>query len=170
MAHEDIEPTIPWQSEIKIALNTMDVFVAFLTSNFRSSKWTDQEVGFAVAKKAMIIHVRDGQDPYGFIGETQSLSMPIEQDENLGMEIITILLKTSKIKSKVRETLFATLENISNYTYAYKTMKLLQKAGAFTEAETQRIRDAAANNLYVRDAYNVKAFLAENEPPKEVPF
>ncbi|OGR41947.1 MAG: hypothetical protein A2X35_11610 [Elusimicrobia bacterium GWA2_61_42] len=170
VAHEAIEPTIPWQSEIKIALNTMDVFLALLTSNFRNSKWTDQEVGFAVAKKAVIIHVRDGQDPYGFIGETQSLSMPIEENENLGMEIISILLKNPVLKSRVRETLFVTLENIGNFTYACKTMKLLQKAGAFSEQEIQRIREAAARNTYVRDAYNVKDFLAENEPPKEIPF
>ncbi|MBI4803341.1 MAG: toll/interleukin-1 receptor domain-containing protein [Elusimicrobia bacterium] len=170
VAHEDIEPTLPWQSEIKIALNTMDVFVAFLTSNFRNSKWTDQEVGFAVAKKTLIIHIRDGQDPYGFIGETQSLSLPIDQDEKLGMEIATILLKNPTLKSKVRETLFVALENINSHNFACKIMKLLQKAGVITESEIQRIRDAASNNSWVKGAFTIKNFLAANPPLNEVPF
>lgn len=170
VAHEDIEPTLPWQSEIKIALNTMDVFVAFLTSNFRSSKWTDQEVGFAVAKKILIIHVRDGQDPYGFIGETQSLSLPIDQDENLGIAIVTILLKNPILKSKVRESLFMALENVGSHRFACRIMSLLQKAGNITAAEIQRIRDAASNNSWVKGAFTVKAFLAANPLPNEVPF
>jgi hypothetical protein len=170
VAHDDIEPTLPWQSEIKIALNTMDVFVAFLTSNFRSSKWTDQEVGFAVAKRTLIIHVRDGQDPYGFIGETQSLSLPIDQDENLGMAIVAILLKNPVHKNQVRETLFVALENVGSYSFACKIMKLLQKTGGFAEGEIQRLRDAAVNNSWVNGAYTVKDFLAANELPKEVPF
>lgn len=52
----------------------MDAFVALLTDGFHDSLWTDQEVGFAVARAVPIIAVRLGRDPYGFIGRFQALS------------------------------------------------------------------------------------------------
>jgi hypothetical protein len=50
VAHEDIIPTHEWHEEILRALNSMDALAAILTNDFNDSKWTDQEVGFAVAK------------------------------------------------------------------------------------------------------------------------
>lgn len=170
VAHEDIEPTLPWQTEIKMALNSMNVFVALLTSNFRNSKWTDHEVGFAVAKRALIIHVRDGQDPYGFIGETQSLSLSVDNAENLGDEIVSILMKNPQLKSQMRENLFVRLENAGGFGFACKVMKLLEKAGNFTTLEIQRIRDAAERSSLVKGAYTVQSFLASNPPSPEVEF
>lgn len=73
VAHEDIIATKEWQNEIEAALETMDGFVALLTKEFHDSLWTDQEVGFAVARGVPIIAVRLGRDPYGFIGKFQGL-------------------------------------------------------------------------------------------------
>lgn len=74
VAHEDIHPTKEWQDEIENALASMDGFVALMTENFHDSDWTDQEVGYAVARGVPIIAVRLGKDPYGFIGKFQALS------------------------------------------------------------------------------------------------
>lgn len=74
VAHEDIHPTKAWQEEIENALASMDGFVALMTENFHDSNWTDQEVGYAVARGVPIIAVRLGKDPYGFIGKFQALS------------------------------------------------------------------------------------------------
>ena len=52
----------------------MDGFVALMTEDFHDSNWTDQEVGYAVARGVPIIAVRLGKDPYGFIGKFQALS------------------------------------------------------------------------------------------------
>jgi hypothetical protein len=58
VAHEDIHPTKEWQDEIENALATMDGFVALMTSGFHDSDWTDQEVGYALARGVPIIAVR----------------------------------------------------------------------------------------------------------------
>jgi hypothetical protein len=44
-----------------------------LSKDFHESNWTDQEVGYAVARGIPIIAVRLGRDPYGFIGKFQAL-------------------------------------------------------------------------------------------------
>jgi nucleoside 2-deoxyribosyltransferase len=74
VAHEDIHPTKAWQEEIENALASMDGFVALVTESFHDSVWTDQEVGYAVARGVPIIAVRLGKDPYGFIGKFQALT------------------------------------------------------------------------------------------------
>ena len=74
VAHEDIRPTKQWQDEIENALASMDAFVALLTEDFHKSDWTDQEVGYAVARGVPVIAVKLGVAPYGFIGKFQALS------------------------------------------------------------------------------------------------
>ena len=74
VAHEDIHPTRTWQDEIENALQTMDGFVALMTTDFHDSDWTDQEVGYAFARRVPMIAVRLGKNPYGFIGKFQGLA------------------------------------------------------------------------------------------------
>src|ERR1700722_735851 len=50
VAHNDIEPTVEWQTEIETALATCDALVALLHENFHDSNWTDQEIGFAMGR------------------------------------------------------------------------------------------------------------------------
>ena len=51
VAHTDIHPTQKWQDEIESALASMDGFVALMTEKFHDSNWTDQEVGYAFARR-----------------------------------------------------------------------------------------------------------------------
>lgn len=73
VAHEDIRPTKAWQDEIENSLASMDAFVALLTEDFHDSNWTDQEVGFALARGVPVIAVQIGRLPYGFIAKFQAL-------------------------------------------------------------------------------------------------
>jgi len=74
VAHADIKPTRHWQDEIEKALASMHGFVALLTKGFHDSNWTDQEVGYALARGVPLIAVKIERDPYGFIGKFQALS------------------------------------------------------------------------------------------------
>jgi hypothetical protein len=96
VAHEDIHPTKEWQEEIENALTTMDGFVALLTSDFHESEWTDQEVGYALARGVPIIGARLGRNPYGFLAKFQALST----DWSLAPEgIVKLLIKNDRMLS-----------------------------------------------------------------------
>ena len=73
VAHQDIRPTKAWQDEIENALATMDGFVALMTSDFHDSDWTDQEVGYALARGVPTMAVKLGKDPYGFMAKFQAI-------------------------------------------------------------------------------------------------
>ena len=57
VAHEDIEPTLEWQHEIVLALETVTA-CGLITDDFHASKWTDHEVGFAIGRNAFVFSVR----------------------------------------------------------------------------------------------------------------
>ena len=74
VAHSDIEPTTEWQDQIETALSTCDALVALLHDKFHESKWTDQEIGFAMGRAVPVCAVRFGETPYGFIGRFQAFN------------------------------------------------------------------------------------------------
>ena len=104
VAHEDIHPTKAWQDEIENALASMDGFVALMTEDFHDSLWTDQEVGYAVARGVPIIAVRLGKDPYGFIGKFQALTSTWQTADK---DIVKILIKNDQMLSAYIQALHA---------------------------------------------------------------
>ena len=94
VAHEDIHPTQEWQDEIENALASMDGFAALLTEHFHDSHWTDQEVGYALARGVPMIAVRLERDPYGFIGKFQGLSATWDA---CAEQLVRLLLKHERM-------------------------------------------------------------------------
>jgi len=94
VAHTDIEPTKEWQKEIELALRTCDSLVALMVDGFHDSNWTDQEIGYALGRDLLIIPIRMGQDPYGFIGKFQAISF--KDINSVANEIFHTLQKSKK--------------------------------------------------------------------------
>lgn len=69
VAHEDITPSLEWQNELELALRSMHALAALLTAEFHASKWPDQQTGFALGKGVLVVPLRLGTGPYGFIGK-----------------------------------------------------------------------------------------------------
>lgn len=118
VAHEDIHPTSQWQNEIENALDTMDGFVALMTEDYHKSYWTDQEVGYAFARKVPIIAIHLGKDPYGFLGKFQALKC----DKKDIAEKITGLWINEDI---MFQTYIRALENCNSFDTANKYSKIL---------------------------------------------
>lgn len=72
VAHDDISPTEEWQKEILIALQSMDIFLAYISNDFFASFWTNQEVGFALGRNIPILPFKVNMDPNGFISNIQA--------------------------------------------------------------------------------------------------
>lgn len=75
LAHEDVTPTRVWQTEITHALNSMELFIGFVTADFHEGAWTDQEVGYAVQRGVPRVFVKLGpRDPAGMVAREQALT------------------------------------------------------------------------------------------------
>lgn len=113
VAHEDIEPTREWQDEIEKALLSMDALAAILTPDFHESKWTDQEIGVAIGRELLVIPIRHGLDPYGFIGKYQGFQPVDRSVAQVADAIFKILSNNEKSRGTLAEKLLS-LFQLSN--------------------------------------------------------
>lgn len=105
VAHEDIEPTKEWLIEIEKALFSMDALATILMPGFHESSWTDHEVGVAVGRDVLVIPIRRGLDPYGFIAKYQGLQATNKTVGQVASAIFNILLSNAKTKGKMIDCL-----------------------------------------------------------------
>lgn len=103
VAHEDIQPTLSWQDEIERALQTMDALVAVRTPGFSASIWTQQEIGYALGRGAMVISFKMGEDPTGFIGKHQALPHRDRSAEEIAEEIDKLLAADPRTEARLLE-------------------------------------------------------------------
>lgn len=107
VAHEDIHPTAEWQLEIERALFSMDAFLAIHTRGFSKSFWTQQEIGFAVARGVKIISFKMGEDPTGFISKRQALPRLKRPAEEIAKEVNGLLLRDDLTSARLQEVIAA---------------------------------------------------------------
>jgi hypothetical protein len=160
VAHNDIEPTSEWQDEIEKALATCDAMAALLRDGFHQSKWTDQEIGYAMGQERLVIAVRMGEDPYGFIGRFQAINgMPLSPGA-LALEIFNILKKNVKTKDRVACGLVASFVGSNSYAQARTRTTLLARAEYWDKTLSERCLAAFESNRQIKDANGVQSQLA----------
>jgi len=155
VAHEDIEPTKDWQNEIEGALLTMDAFVALITPDFHSSNWTDQEIGFALARRVLVIPIRLGMDPYGFVARHQAIKGQISNPSGMANDIFHALLSNQQTQRQMREALVTKFETSWSFQEAKNNMAILEDAKSFPSDLVPRLVKAVEDNRQIRDATGV---------------
>ncbi len=163
VAHEDIRPTQAWQDEIEYALRSMDGFVALLTDDFHDSDWTDQEVGYALARGVPIIAIRIGIDPYGFIGRFQALSCSVDQ---AALEIVKLLIK----HPKAVDGYIKALRLVNSYAEANELATILEFLPPLTPEQIQEIVDAYNNNDQLHGSYGFNGQNREKYGPDLIDY
>lgn len=155
VAHDDIEPTLEWQREIESALHSMDALVALLTPDFHESKWTNQEVGFALGKGALVIPVRLGVDPYGFLGKIQAVSGSLDAPDRLVCSLVDLLIKNHATRESMREALVVSLEKSPSFATAKAVSRKLESVEEFTRDQMERMEAAVRMNDQVANSFGV---------------
>jgi hypothetical protein len=155
VAHDDIEPTAEWQSEIERALRTCQALVALLTKEFHPSNWTDQEVGVAVGRGVLIVPVALGANPYGFIGKYQAFGKPQMPAEEIAEKVVDVLLAHPQTKPLMAEPLVRALETSWSFADSKRLLTLVEAYGELPPHFWGRLVAAAGTNDQIRSAYGV---------------
>lgn len=130
VAHEDIEPTKEWQDEIEKALFSMDALVAILTSDFKDSLWVDHEIGAALGRDLLVIPIRKGRDPYGFIAKYQGIQGEGKTVGQVAEEIFGILASHQKTHGGMIEALvnlFISSKNDNDASHWFELLEGIEK-------------------------------------------
>jgi hypothetical protein len=155
VAHEDITPSLEWQNEIELALRSMHALAALLTPDFHPSNWTDQEVGFALGKGVLVVPVRLGTDPYGFIGKVQGLSGSLDQPARMASLLSTTLLNHPSTRRHMRKGLASAFAAADSFVNAISLSKVIATVKDFAEDEKALIQNACKENDQVFNATGV---------------
>lgn len=168
VAHEDIEPTIEWQSEMQVALTTAHTVAALLTEDFHESHWTDQEVGIGIGRGLFVFGIQLPTPPYGFLGRLQGLPGDLAKPNALAKSIIDILLKRSETSSLMREALVVAVESSGNYSDSNLVIGRIEQVSGFTQPQLERLRAATISNHEVVHAFalpKLEAYLGRELGP-----
>jgi len=155
VAHEDIEPTREWEQEIEAALDTCDALVAFLTPDFHDSLWTDQEVGYCVRRRVLIIPVRMGMDPYGFLGRYQALSPGDRDAAWVADALFEILIDHDLTSERMAPAVVKMFEDSWSYADAKRNVEHVTRIKRWSPPLLRRLEQAVESNRQIADAYHV---------------
>jgi len=155
VAHDAIEPTRQWQDVIEYALSTAEALVALLTPDFPESKWTDQEVGVVFGRRKLVIPVKLGLDPYGFIGKYQALQGKGVEDGEIARKIFEILAKHTATQKGMAEALVSEFQNSHSFQNANENMTRLERARYLDNVLIRRLRTAAKRNSQIAKSWGV---------------
>lgn len=187
VAHEDIEPTKEWANEIEKGLLTMDCLCAVITPEFNNSKWCDQEVGFALGRRVLIIAIRKGSDPYGLMGKYQGIQSKDKSANQLAKEIFDTLCKNSKSNKIYIRNLGNLFLNSKNTDEANKWIDVLNEIEVIDRDFVESINMHYSGNDNLKDSkviekanklfakYSLQAiskdqFIEENTKIDDLPF
>jgi TIR domain len=146
VAHTDIKPTKEWQEEIENALASMQAFVALLTSTFHESDWTDQEVGYALARGVPLIAVKLGLNPYGFIGKFQALSCDWN---NAPLEIAKLLIE----QPQMIDAFVDAAPRCGSYDNGNLLSELLPRVEVLTDKQAEQLASAFNKSVQLQGSY-----------------
>ncbi|MGB3870881.1 MAG: toll/interleukin-1 receptor domain-containing protein [Flavobacteriales bacterium] len=167
VAHEDIQPTQKWLKEIKRALKDCTALVALLTPDFRESLWTDHEIGVAIGLKKLVIPVRLGRDPYGFMASIQALKGELTDPRLLAEHIVRTMLRNESTSELMKNAVIDSFFHSENFDTAIRTSKLLVEFHDLTDDQYSLLGHAVEANDQIYRATGVRkrmeAFLDEME-------
>lgn len=140
VAHDTIEPDEDWQHEIETALHTMDVMLALLTDGFFESAWTNQEIGFALAKGVPMISLKiDSVDPAGFTRNRQAIKGRRGKHSVCSESVFDTILKRLDGKPVLRRALITRFTGAWNFDAAGKCFAGVEALENLSDAEVDEL-------------------------------
>jgi len=138
VAHDDLQGGVAWQNEVLRSLKQADVFVAVLTPNFRSSKFTDQEIGVAVSEQKLIIPLMVDRDsvPHGFISPIQGFRFQFTRERGSDQEVpdcdlaaadVVNHILATQYRPQLVDSIIRAFINSSSFVQANSRVKFVEK-------------------------------------------
>lgn len=156
LAHEDIDPSEEWLKEIETRLDTADATAAIITDNFRESKWTDHEIGYAICRRQLIVPVMFEKNiPYGLMSKFQGLRGKIDDTKYTAKEILEVLLRNHLSKDKMIDALVDSFCASRSFNEAMEKSDILVGVKDWSSDRLRKIESAMQSNDQIYRAWKV---------------
>jgi hypothetical protein len=140
VAHDSIEPTEDWQTVIPVCPAELRRCLALLKPGLRESDWTDEEVGFCMARERLVIPVEFGLTPYGLLGKYQALRIKKERTEaGIALSVFELLVGKRESRDAMAGALVARWPSTGSWDGTRENYSFLTKLPP--EVWTQQLVD-----------------------------
>jgi hypothetical protein len=146
VAHDAMEYTKPWQTQIEQALASMQLFVALVHPEFLESAWCQQEVGWAMGRGVPRYAIRFGADPTGFLGSDQWPSGFNQRAAKVAADIVGWVSTLPGLGEAVADGLVAALASASSYIEAGAIAGRIAALPELSEAQWRELSRTYASN------------------------
>lgn len=171
--YDAIKPAVKWKNEIIDNIRNCDVFIPFITNDFKESNWTDQETGMAKINDKFIIPIEVDKSPYGFIGNIQSLRVdknkllsetPMESERHIG-DLSDMIFKTisgePRFEKHMINIFIKELRGVVSYSMADNSVKLIEQFNTFTSEQVNQILQITKENGQINEAHESRITLTK---------
>lgn len=155
VAHDAIDPTLEWQLEIETALSTCELLIALLHPEFITSKWCDQEIGYALGRGVPVFTVRRGADPHGFVSRFQAFNGNSKTADQIASELITAAMTHKKLQARMAAILVDQFVNSGSFATAKRRIALLEQLTYWRPEFSERIVSAIDTNSQISGSWGV---------------
>ncbi len=133
----------------------MDALAAITTPDFIASRWCDQEVGVAIGRGKLVIPLRQGADPHGFMGKYQGMQIVNVVYSLIAEKICEILKQHPMSATRMADALVERLARSGSWAAAKENMTLVEKIPALNASQVTRLIQAIDENSEVGNAFGV---------------
>lgn len=148
VAHKDIKLGKEWEQKIKKYLECCHCLIAFLSENFKSSDYCDQELGVAIHRDIPILSFTlDKTGVYGFIKHLQA--KPFRNPEDLANQIEEYIFDKQESLYQVAQPKFQkAVETLKNNFLNSTNVKMAESVlDQLIEFKTGQIEDHFINEI-----------------------
>ncbi len=156
VAHEDIEPSKEWVSELYNALFSMDALCAILANGFRNSRWCDQEVGIALGQNKLCIPINKDINPYGFLGRYQVLKAHNLDARSVALRVAEIIFSDDRTHGIYCRNIIRLFLNAKNIESAFKWINVINYFDKTEKIYIEMLWKDYSNNSILLDSNVIK--------------
>lgn len=161
LAHHDIHVSTDWSKILVSELRHCNVFLPLLTKNFRRSKWTDQEAGFALALYKSIFPIKIDVDPHGFMEKIQAFNFNREQIRRSCRRLFKDIRDTKELTSLVADSVIGIFAKSENFVQAGEISSILLDFVSLSQAQIKQIFRGGVANYQIYQSYKARRNLQE---------
>jgi hypothetical protein len=155
VAHKDVRPAEDWNQEVLWALRTANALLALIHEGFHESEWTGQEAGFALGRGRLVLAIKMGEEPPGFLGRVQALDGQGKSIRWLARQVFMLLKEHKKTRRLMVKSLVHGFETSGDVSEAKDNIELLEDVFYWEPQMSDRIRRAVSRNPWIENAWRV---------------
>ena len=105
-----------------------------------------------MGRQLLIVALRLGTDPYGFIGKFQGMNGHGKPASSLASELFDTLRSHEGTRARISEAVAALFCQSNSFANAKNNIKLLEAVNYWNPTLSDRIRSASESNLQIKNA------------------